>query len=66
MECIICHSHRVGSVAKNRYFCSDCCVEFKISTGKPNIYHVGLEGDLFQCWVRGGKCENRRQSLVLR
>ena len=55
MECILCHNRNIGTVGKNRYFCSDCWIEFKICAGKSLIYNINLEGQLLQYCVNNEK-----------
>lgn len=46
--CPECGGHRVGRIASNVYYCSDCCIEFNFRRDQRRIdvFEVDEEGNL--------------------
>ncbi|HEY8449780.1 MAG TPA: hypothetical protein VIL95_04795 [Bacillota bacterium] len=46
--CPECGGHRVGRIASNVYYCSDCCVELNLrrEQRKIDVFEVDEEGNL--------------------
>ena len=48
LACPECGGHRVGRIATNLYYCSDCCVELNLrrEQRKIEVFEVDEEGNL--------------------
>ena len=46
--CPLCLSRAVSTIGPGRYFCADCCTEFKISGDQVESFSISIDGELLK------------------
>ncbi len=46
MQCPVCGGRAVGKVGMAQYFCSECCIEFKVGKSHCELYKLDPDGGL--------------------
>ena len=52
IRCVLCHDRRVGIVGKQRYFCSECCIEFTVGEKGTTVYLTNADGIVIRKRIR--------------
>ena len=60
LVCPICGGKAIGKVGAERFFCRDCCVEYRVSEEGVQVYSVSEDGSLIEFAL-----EQQRESAVI-